>query len=119
MRGHIKKIDCLYILFIIISITMIDILYYAMLKHFKEYYDILSNYNNHQNIQKADDYDKILYEKMGKYKIGLEDLCHITIYLKLSYIYFHNYDRSKIIKQIKQVNTHLRNNTKMDIFVYQ
>jgi hypothetical protein len=98
---------------------MIDIFYYAMLKHFREYYDIINNNNNHKNIKKADDYDKILYEKMGKYRIGLTELSHIIIYLKLCYIYFNNYDRSKIIKQIKQVNTNLHNNSKNDILVYQ
>ena len=98
---------------------MIDILYYAMLKHFKEYYEKINNYSNNINIQKAEDYDKLLYGNMEKYKIGLTDLSNIITYLKLSYIYFHNYDRSKIIKQIKYINTNLHNNNKLDILVYQ
>lgn len=98
---------------------MIDIFYYAMLKHFKEYHEFINNYNNHKTIQKPEDFDKLLYENMEKYKIGLTELSHITIYIRLCYIYFNNYNRSKIIKQIKQVNTHLHNNTKMDILVYQ
>jgi hypothetical protein len=98
---------------------MIDILYYAMLKYFKEYHEIINNYNNHKNIHKPEDFDKLLYGNMEKYRIGLTELSNILIYLKLSYIYFHNYDRSKIIKQIKYVNTNLHNNNKMDILVYQ
>jgi len=98
---------------------MIDILYYAMLKYFKEYHEIINNYNNHKNIQKPEDFDKLLYGNMEKYKIGLAELSHINIYIRLCYIYFNNYNRSKIIKQIKQVNTNLHNNNKMDILVYQ
>ena len=98
---------------------MIDIFYYAMLKHFREYYDIINNNNNHTNIIRLDDYNKILYEKMEKYKIGLEELGHILIYLKLCYIYFHNYDRSKIDKQIKQVKTKMSNYTTIDNSVYR
>jgi len=98
---------------------MIDILYYAMLKCFEKYNDIINNYANHKIIQKPKDFDKLLYEKMEKYNIGLTELSHITIYLKLCYIYFNNYDRSKIIKQIKQVKTNLHNNNKNDILIYQ
>lgn len=98
---------------------MIDILYYAMLKHFQEYHELINNYSNHKDIHKLEDFDKLLYEKMEKYNIGLNQLSHISIYLKLCYIYFHNYDRSKIIKQIKHVNTNLHNNNKIDILVYQ
>ena len=97
---------------------MIDILYYAKLKYIKEYYDIIHNYSNYKNIQKREDFDKLLYENMGKYNIGLDELSHIIIYIKLSYIYFNNYDRSKIIKQVKQVNKKLCNNTKNDTLIY-
>jgi uncharacterized protein YpuA (DUF1002 family) len=98
---------------------MIDILYYAMLKCFKEYQDIINNYTNHKIIQKPEDFNKLLYEKMEKYNIGLNEVAYINIYIRLCYIYFNNYDRSKIIKQIKQVKTNLRNNNKNDILVYQ
>lgn len=64
---------------------MIDIFYYAMLKYFKEYHDIINNYNNHKNITKPEDFDKLLYEKMEKYKIGLAEAILIFI---LDYVIF-------------------------------
>ena len=80
---------------------------------------MINNYSNHKNIHKPEDYDKLLYEKLEKYNIGLNELSYINIYIRLCYIYFNNYNRSKIIKQIKQVNTNLHNNNKTEILVYQ
>jgi hypothetical protein len=83
---------------------MIDINYYAMLKEFMIHHQRINDYSYFKDKQREEEYDELMYEKMNKYNIGFSQLANIMLYIKFCYIYFNDYDKSKVIKVVKQVS---------------
>ena len=82
---------------------MIDINYYKMLSHFNSYHTNINDYSKYTDFKCKDDFENIFYDDLVKYKINLEQYSVINLYLKMSYIYFANYNENKIEKQRNQV----------------
>tara|TARA_R110000772_G_scaffold238735_3_gene350734 strand:+ start:105 stop:359 length:255 start_codon:yes stop_codon:yes gene_type:complete len=79
-----------------------------MLSHFNKYHENINDYSKYTNIKCKEDFEKVFYDDLVKYKITAEQYSVINLYLKMSYLYFANYSENKIQKQKNQVMANMK-----------
>lgn len=86
---------------------MFDLKFYNLVKQIATFHNDINDYRNHKYYTK-EDMIKVYEDHFAKLDIDVSTHNILNIYMRLCYLYFNDYDQTKIDKQERQYCKNLR-----------
>lgn len=87
---------------------MFDLKFYKLVKLMAAFHNDINDYRNHKHCSSKEDMMMVYEEHFAKLDIDVYTHNNLNVYNRLCYLYFNDYDKTKVDKQHRQYFKNIR-----------